>query len=554
MKDRLLQLWELFCTATPATRITLVMSTLIVACVATAATWFAGQPDYIQLWSGLTAAEAADYKNALAQAGIPFRSSPPPENGIWVDSSAQAMAEAQVALGGYKPKTKGIQVTDGGAASAFLSARSRQQMADKREWQECELQLESLDFVERATVATSGSDHSAFGPDEDPTISVTLGLTHGVQLDPSQSRTVATLVRGRFNVPLENITVVDERGNLLHDGAENGNGMSKDELFNQKRRHDADSERRANRALELALGKGRAYVTVSSEWTYDEMESITESALPEASTPYYQSKQKSEMKNPAAPVGGPAGLSSNITQDFGNETAGIDANGGSGPTENRETTETRSIVGRSTEHRMVRTPRITRLSIALVSDESVSTDLASLENMVKAAVGYEKTRGDQFESFSTSLASIERDEEGNPLPPVEPEPIELPNRYLELAIEHGVELVAALGFLFVLFKSLKGASRARSTAGGGENGGDGSGGGNSAPGVLETNVISAGGVATGKKMVIPSPHLLDEEQLAQIDPEILARAQVEELVRSDPERVTDILKQWATATERLVKA
>ena len=553
MKERLQQLWELFRSASVATRITLVVSTLLIAAVATISTWYAGRPDYIQLWSGLTAAEAADYKNALAQAGIPFRSSPPPENGIWVDSSDQAMAEAQVALGGYKPKSKGIQVADGSAASAFLSARSRQQMADKREWQECELQLESLAFVERATVATSSTDHSAFAPDEDPTISVTLGLRHGVQLDPSQSRTVATLVRSRFNVPLENITVVDERGNLLHDGSDSGR-MSKDELFDQKRRHDADSERRANKALELALGKGRAYVTVNSEWTYDEMESITESALPEASTPYYTSKQKSETKGAGSAAGGPAGLSSNITQDFGNETAGIAEASTGGPTENSELTETRSVVGRSTEHRMVRTPRITRLSIALVADASVAEDMASLENMVKAAVGYEKTRGDQFESFSTSLASIERDEEGNPLPPVEPEPLEAPNPYLELAIEHGVELLAALAFLFVLFRSMKGVNAARSgrSRGGveGAEGGDGS----SQPGVLETNVISAGGVATGQKVSIPSPHLLDDEALAQLDPEILARAQVEELVRSDPERVTDILKQWATASERLVQS
>lgn len=548
MKDRLLQLWELFHTASVATRITLVMSTLLVASVATVATWYAGRPDYIQLWSGLTAAESADYKNALAQAGIPFRSSPPPENGIWVDSSAQAMAEAQVALGGYRPKSKGIQVADGSAASAFLSARSRQQMADKREWQECELQLESMDFVERATVATSSTDHSPFGPDKEPTISVTLGLRHGVLLDPTQARTVATLVRSRFNVPMENITVVDERGNLLHDGGDMDRGLSKDELFDQKRRHDSDSERRANKALELALGQGRAYVTVNSEWTYDEMESVTESALPEASMPYFQSKQKSEMTNPSAPVGGPAGVSSNITQDFGNENAGVGSNGGGGPMENTEASETRSIVGRSTEHRTVRTPRITRLSIALVADDSVATDLPSLENMVKAAVGYEKTRGDQFESYSTSLASIARDEEGNPLPPEEPAPIEQPNHYLELAIEHGVELLAALAFLFVLFKSMKGVSRARRTDEGQDSGGS------SHQGALETHLISAGGVSTGKKMVIPGSLLLDEEQLAQIDPEILARAQVEELVRSDPERVTDILKQWATASERLVKA
>lgn len=542
MKDRLTQLWELFRTASPATRITLVMSLLALGAVVAGSTWYAGRPDYVQLWSGLSAAEAAEYKSALAQAGIPFRSSPPPENGIWVDASDEARAEAQVALGGYRPSQKGILLADGGAASAFMSARSRQQMADKREWQECELQLESLAFIDRATVTASTTDHSPFGTPAPPTISVTLGLRHGISLDGAQSRTVARLVRSRFNVPLENITVVDERGNLLHDGAEVDENPGGEDLFDQKRRHDADSERRANRALELALGKGMAHVTVNSEWTYDELESIVESALPESSAPYYQSTTKAATQGQDSLGGGPAGVSSNIVQDFGNENAAVGTGGGR-TAENRETKETRNVVGRSTEHRRVRTPRITRLSVALIADESVTTNSEQLAAMVKAAVGFEADRGDQFEAFTTSLASVARDAEGNPILPAEPDPVAPPSEYLELAIEHGVELVAALAFIFVLLRSLKSAGAARRTATStGDAGSEGAEAGE--------ELVPQG----GQRIALRTPRLLNEEELAAIDPEVLARAQVEELVRSDPERVTDILKKWATETERLVKA
>ena len=71
---------------------------------------------------------------------------------------------------------------------------------------------------------------------------------------------------------------------------------------------------------------------------------------------------------------------------------------------------------------------------------------------------------------------------------------------------------------------------------------------------MQTSVISPGGVSTGQRVSFPGASLLDEEAIAQMDPEVLARAQVEELVRTDPERVTDILKQWATATERMVSS
>lgn len=531
MKDRFLELFELFKTARPATRITLVASTAAILLVALGASWFASRPDLVQLWGGLGSAEAAEYKSALAQAGIPFRSSPPPENGIWVDASQRTAAEAQVALAGYRPITKGIQLTDGGIDSAFISARSRNQMAEKREWQECEVQLEHLSFVETATVCSSGADHGPFGGDEDPTISVTLGLRHGEVLDPSQARTVATLVRTRFNVPLENITIVDERGNLIHDGSDVGGTMNGSDLFAHKRRYDSDAERRANRQLELALGKGLAHVTVNSVWEYDEVESIKESALPEGSAPVYTSETTSETNVAGTLAGGPAGTSSNITQDFGNESAAPGGAVSTGPQQKSTAKEARNIVGRTTEHKLSRTPTITRLSVALVADESVSANLEQLEGMVKAAVGFDSKR-DDFASYSAQLASIQRDDTGKIIPPVEPEPLAPPNEYLQLAIEHGVELLAALAFIFVLFKSLKSAKAAKGSA------------------AAQSGVK---GVARGTGGGVADPEL-DEDEFANLDPELLARVQVEELVKSDPERVSEILAQWASTSREKVGA
>jgi len=530
MKERFLQLIGLFKAARPATRITLVGTTLAIFAMALGSSWYAGRPDLVQLWSGLSSSEAADYKSALAQADIPFRSSPPPENGIWVDVSQRTAAEAQVALTGYKPAAKGIQIADGGIDSAFMSARSRDQMAEKREWQECEWQLEHLGFVERATVTKSSEDHSVFGGPTEATISVTLGLRNGVVLDPTQARTVAALVRTCFNVPMENITIVDERGNLLHDGSESTGAFSDMDLFAQKRRYDNDAERRANHILEMALGKGMAQVTVNSVWIYDEFETIKESALPDESAPFYESKTESKSSGAKSLVGGPVGVSSNITQDFGNGNAGVGASDDGGGTQNSKSEEKRVLVGRSTEHRSSRTPRITRLSVALVADESVAAGLEKLEGMVKASVGFDETRPDFFQSYTTKLASVERDDEGNPVPPQEPEPVEEPNRYLQLALEHGVEVVAALTFIFVLLKSLRGAKSA------------------------VTGTAATAHDGRSSRFAGQAAEEDAENRLADIDPDLLARVQVEELVRSDPEKVSEILAEWAAASQETAGA
>ena len=64
MKDRFQQLIQLFMSARPATRITLVLGTLVVGAIALGSSWYANRPDLVQLWSGMSSAEAAEYKNS----------------------------------------------------------------------------------------------------------------------------------------------------------------------------------------------------------------------------------------------------------------------------------------------------------------------------------------------------------------------------------------------------------------------------------------------------------------------------------------------------------
>jgi flagellar biosynthesis/type III secretory pathway M-ring protein FliF/YscJ len=527
MKDRLNQLFQMFTAANSATRIALVVGTIVLITLGGATSWLANRKEYVEIWSGLTPAESSEYKKALAGAGISFRSSPPPDNGIWVDIADRDAAEQQVALAGYTPSIKGIQVADGGAASAFLSARAREQMSDKREWQECEVQLERLQFVMRATVTTSGTEASPFTPDKSSTVSVTLGLRPGEVLDGAKSRTVASLVRGRFNVPMENIIVVDEQGNLLHDGMDSGGGMSGNDIFAYKQRHDTSLERKANKLLERSLGPGLGMVTVISKWEYEESESIEEVATP-ATDPYYESTSKSTSDGSSSGPGGPAGTSSNITQDFGNENAGTGGSSSGSATHTSDRTEKRSAVGRKTTHTTQNTPQLQRMSISLVIDESQAAQLENISSVIKAAVGYDETT-DQFDSQVMTLASLERDEDGNVVVPAAIEPADPPNAYLEMGLKYGVEILAAIGFLVVLIKSLKGGSAVAGGAG-----------------------ASGGGAGPAKSPIVPgtitdaNPAGITEEEIANIDPSQLARTQVEDLVRNHPEKVSEILAYWAS--------
>jgi len=86
-------------------------------------------------------------------------------------------------------------------------------------------------------------------------------------------------------------------------------------------------------------------------------------------------------------------------------------------------------------------------------------------------------------------------------------------------LQRGVEIAAALVFALLLLSSLRGSKRSAAAA---APAGDGATAGHT------TARVPVGG--PGEPMV---------------DPETLARAQIEELVRSDPRRVGEILSRWA---------
>ena len=531
MKERLTQLLDQFQAANAATKITLVLATLVTLGIVGVAGFLANRPDFVEHFSGLSAAQATAYKAALAEAGIPFKSSPPPgPYSIWIDSDDAIVAEAQVARGGYQPEAKGIQTSAGGAQSAFLSAGERDAMMDKRQWQECELLLETLDFVDRATVQVSRSKRSPFRKEEPPTVAVTLDLHWGVSLSGSQARNVASLVRGRFNVPLENITILDgTSGTLLHDGMDLASGGSSSDLLDHRRQFEKDAERKANDQLERAFGPGLAYATVTSDWTLEETESVRESALPGAET--YTSKVTDEtVSGGGDSVGGPAGVSANITQDFGNDNAAVGGGAGAaGSTRNHTIDEKRSVVGRETQHRVSRTPQLKRMSVSVVFDQSLPQEkVADLDDLVKAAVGFDDGR-DSYKSLQYTLADLQRDEEGNPIPVEQPEPPAEPNQYVELLLTHGVEALAGLAFVFVLLKALKG-------------------------GKSKKVIKSEAEVAAEEIIASHEAQERIEEELRNADPELLARMQVEELVRSEPERVSEVLAQWAAEDSNPVGA
>jgi flagellar biosynthesis/type III secretory pathway M-ring protein FliF/YscJ len=300
-------------------------------------------------------------------------------------------------------------------------------------------------------------------------------------------------VRFRFDIPPENLIISDHTGRSLHDPAASQEEHSSAGLIAQAAQYDRELAAKANEALSLAFGPHMAYLTVVSDWDFDQSTTIEELVDPSrrAAVTEELTSTKTTGEGAGSATGGPTGVASNVDQP---PAAAAPAASESSSKDERKVFET----SQTTMHRVHRTPMLRRLSVSLFLDESLAERSAEVEALAKSVVGFvqNEKRQDQLASLVAPLGTVnapaeEKPDEGGGLSPT-----------LTLLLERGVEIAAALFFLLILAKSLRAPK------------------------------------AASERALVP-------QHPADPDLELLARAQVEELVRTDPDRVSAILSRWA---------
>jgi flagellar M-ring protein FliF len=487
----------------PATRASWIGGAVGAVVLTAFAVQWTSQPSFELLYSNLDAREAGAVQSALAGANVRFRiSQPPGPFVVHVDGDQFYAAQNAVALAGALDRApEGIGVTAGAASQVFMSAQERAQAALKREWQELEKQLEELAFVERARVSTSIPDRSPLRKAEPMTVAVTLTLRGRAELTQDQATSVARLARFRFNVPAQNVLVTDQSGRALsEDGALDGEARLAAELLQHGQRNDAELERKANDALRRVFGADLAHVVVTSQWRHEEIESVKETVDPKNKVVVAETASKTStptsLGEGASGIAGSAGL---LVSDPDAEPTVTSAT-------TSETSKT-SVVGRETQMRRSQTPQLARLSLSLFLDDSLKDRQGEVEAAVKSAVGFDAERGDSFAAMTAPFAGVRRDGEGKIV--TEPEAVvEPPSRFVEFLLQRGIEIAVAIGLLFLLVRALRGGKSAEDEA-------------------------------------EKRPPDVDEDRWI----EMLARTRVEDLAKTDPERLGAILSRWAGEAE-----
>jgi flagellar M-ring protein FliF len=539
------------------------------------------QPDYRPLYGSLDGMDASQVMETLAAADIKYTVEPN-SGALLVKADDLARARMRLAAAGVSPtdSSVGFEILDqeqGLGTSQFMEATRYRRGLEG----ELARTVSSLNNVKAARVHLAIPKSSVFVRDErKPSASVLVELYPGRGLEPSQVMAIVNLVAS--SVPEMNkaqVTVVDQKGNLLSDIQEMSELTMAGKQFDYSRRMESLFTQRVHNILQPVLGAGRYKAEVSADVDFSAVESTSEMFNPDQ--PALRSEQQvNEQRSSSLPPQGvpgalsnqPPGAASAPEQAAGGAAAVpgpvaagqplLDANGAQVidpatgqamlapyPADKREQSTRNFELDRSISHTKQQQGRLRRLSVAVVVDDQFkldpatgettrapwsSDDLARFTRLVQDSVGFDASRGDSVSVINTAFSS-EPGEELVALPWYQ-------NELFLLAMGGLKQLLPAL-LIFILvwfvlrpvMKNITGGGKGGDQRGG--RGGDvelGEMGG--LDGDLSEDRVSLGGP---QSILLPSPSEGYDGQLNAI----------KSLVAEDPGRVAQVVKEWINADE-----
>ena len=420
--------------------------------------------------------------------------------------------------------------------------------------------IQALAAVDTARVHLAMGKQSVFMREQQkPSASVLVNLYPGRVLDPQQVNAIIHLVSSSVpNLPLSNVTVVDQQGNLLSktDESDTSTGLNPNQL-KYLQALEQSYIRRIEAIIAPIVGKENVHAQVAADVDFAHSEQMDEIYKPnqDPGSSTIRSQQTSESASSSQMEGGVPGALSNqppmpatapITTPPGSPlsqtpttgatppaTPDAQANSPRPPSNTRKDATINYEVDKRIQH--VRRPvgGIRRLSVAVVVNHRKVTDqngavtstplteaqTAQITDLVKEAMGFSKERGDTLNVVNSSFTEIQQ--EIAPELPLwkQPEMIELGQQAGKNLLIGGLILYLVLGVLRPMLKRT-----------------------NPPP----VPLLTEPGDEKEDQPVQPAPALKQVPQFSQYEQNL---AFAKQLARDDPKVVANVVKQWVTGNE-----
>uniref|UniRef100_UPI00036AF462 flagellar basal-body MS-ring/collar protein FliF n=1 Tax=Pseudomonas syringae TaxID=317 RepID=UPI00036AF462 len=287
------------------------------------------QPDYRPLYGSLAGMDSKQIMDTLTAANINYTVEPN-SGALLVKSDDVQRARIQLAQAGVVQNDAniGFEILDkdqGLGTSQFMEATRYRRGLEG----ELARTISALNNVKGARVHLAIPKSSVFVRDDrKPSASVLVELYAGRSLEPSQVLAIINLVATSVpELSKSQITVVDQKGTLLSDQAENSELTMAGKQFDYSRRMEGMLTQRVQNILQPILGNDRYKAEVSAVVDFSAVESTAESFNPDQ--PALRSEQSvNEQRSSSSSTGGVPGALSN--QPPGPATAPQNAAAGAG--------------------------------------------------------------------------------------------------------------------------------------------------------------------------------------------------------------------------------
>lgn len=436
-------------------------------------TWMWSQtPDYRVLYANISDQDGGAIIGALQQMNIPYKFS---EGGGAILVPGNQVHEARLHLASQGLPKGGLAGFELMENQKFGSSQFLEQVNYQRALEgELSRSIQSLSAVQGARVHLAIAKPTVFARErQQPSVSVLLNMYPGRVLSTEQVSAIVHLVSSSIpDLPVKNVTVVDQHGNLLsaRKNHETETGLDASQL-KYVQALEQNFARRIEAILTPLTGPANVHAQVTADIDFSRVERAEEIYKPNNSAPEHaaiRSQQKAESVSISQPEGGVPGALSNrppapakapveVAEETAEETTGQPL-----PTDTRKESTTNYEVDKTISHTRQATGRINRLSAAVVVNyrsrineegnlinEPLSADeIEKITGLVKQTIGFDAARGDTL-TVTNSQFNL-REEEVLEEIPFWREP-----DTLLLAKEVGKQLLIAAIVLYFLQKILR---------------------------------------------------------------------------------------------------
>lgn len=550
----------------------------LVAVIAAAMLW-SRAPDYRVLYSNVSDSDGGAIIAALQQMNVPYRFA---EGG-----TAIMVPEASVHEARLKLASQGLP--KGGQAGFELMENQKfgtSQFAEQVNYQralegELARTIQAMQEVQSARVHLAMTKPSVFVREQaKPSASVLLKLYPGRMIDRSQVQAIGHLVSSSVpNLPLANVTVVDQSGRLLSSSFQDtASGLDPTQL-SYVRDVEQGYIKRIEAILGPVVGEDNVRAQVTADVDLDNTEQMAETYRPNqdpANAAVRSTHTAEATQNKADAQGGVPGALSNQPptaprmlptapapasasqpaatgpngqpqQAAAANTSGTATSGNSSST--RDTT-TNYEVDKTVRRTRAAVGTVRRLSVAVVVNYRgdgktwkplSEAEMANLNALVKDAVGFDAKRGDSVNVVNSQFSGT--------LPMAKDDlPLWKQPEMIQYAIQAAKYLALAIGFLILVFAVIRPAIRsmgkkddAATPTFVGREGED-----PNAP------IITGAAASAGPELEGPGAAGTDSEELPDALPQLKNNdfekklETMRRVAQSNPRAVAAVIKQWVS--------